>query len=793
MWYDLRLFCWGLVRRPWITTCFLAALAAMIGCGASFLDTWRRSESLLFGFPDAARIVWVGEQSAHCDSLSLSLPDAIDWVRISVSYEAAGICKAASVHTNIGGADERLDALYASSGFFTTLAVPPKIGHCFNRDDDERSANPAVILTSALYQKLSQIDPEILKNGVDLEGVHYSVSGVMPEGFRFPQRADLWISLGAVREDYSDRTYHAGFWGVAKLRSGVSPQKAMEELNQLSAQLQHNRWETPDQRFRLDSLKTHYAGDLRRALAYLFGAADLLLILVFASGVSRLQSLVRRPERPAGRVLLRLCARRRIQLRGVAIAAAIVTAGPCAYALSRRLLLGVTGLETIRPHRDGFDWWLLLSVAGLAIAPALLRAVWIANPRNWRSEFPGPRTWFRVKWRGAEWEHYIKVFYLALWSALIIWASSLALSYWQESTRELGYTPDRLSSLRVDLDSSKVDDPTSISVYSSLLSAVRRLPGILSASICSRVPGEGTDLWDSAFAAPNLHSREPPHMELSSIGPDYFRTLGIRVLRGREFAADDARSYQPGQKDHAADWVEGLSKIIIDEKIAKVAWPGDSAVGNKLRLPWGKYSLDLEIVGVVAHVSLDRRGASELPQAYVPYGEAPKRGAALIYRGEVPMARVIEQVRSELKRLDVAGIVYDLTSIDQTPGNTLRLERLTAAVLCALAIASWTFVGLGIFPSWPSRSGPAGSDAMTGAEMPRPSGRRPKNVLATIEGCAIGAALFAVVNLRYTLVFFGLNDAELLFIAVGMSCVAVLLLLPAFGRTGTAHRPASGD
>jgi putative ABC transport system permease protein len=302
--------------------------------------------------------------------------------------------------------------------------------------------------------------------------------------------------------------------------------------------------------------------------------------------------------------------------------------------------------------------------------------------------------------------HGLVVAEVAITLLLLVGAGLLLRSFQQLQNVNPGFIHERVLSFRFDLPEQKYPKEEQRSLfYQALVEKLRLLPGVENASVTSRIPLDPTDDFPSNFliegeAAPR--PSELPNVELAVVSPDYFRTLGIPLLRGRAFTEQDDRRHLQGNGMDFADpgerWIAGLSKIIVDEEFARRYWPNQDPIGRKVRLPWRPNGPVLEVIGVVGHVKLDQLSEPKrLVQGYLSFLEAPRRGMAVVLRTTLPPENLIASVRRQLLALDPEQPLYDIRTLAELRDTSIAPHRINLILLGVFAGLALTLAMIGLY------------------------------------------------------------------------------------------------
>jgi putative ABC transport system permease protein len=268
-----------------------------------------------------------------------------------------------------------------------------------------------------------------------------------------------------------------------------------------------------------------------------------------------------------------------------------------------------------------------------------------------------------------------------------------------------GFSTERVLSFRLDLPESKYPkEEQPINFYQRLIERLRALPAVQAVSVTSRLPLGGND-WQTSFTVegqPEPPPHERPSMEVHLVSPDYFRAMGIPLLRGRSFTEQDDRAHlrrrdlsglTDGQR-----WMSGLNAIIVDEEFARRHWPKEDAIGKRIRLPWGTNGPALAVVGVVGRVKLSRLNEQGgFVQAYLPFLQAPSHGMAVVIKSTLAAETLIHAARQQVQALDPEQPIYDLRTLSELRDNSIAPQRLNLALLVVFAAVALILAVIGLY------------------------------------------------------------------------------------------------
>jgi len=263
-----------------------------------------------------------------------------------------------------------------------------------------------------------------------------------------------------------------------------------------------------------------------------------------------------------------------------------------------------------------------------------------------------------------------------------------------------GFTHERVLVFRVGLPRRKYPgSQQTIGFYRNLLDRLQSLPGVQTASVTSRVPLEGGG-WDTSFlieGQPEPPPHERPSTELQTVGPDYFRTVGIPLVRGRSFTEQDNLEHLRGT-GRENSWGAGLNTIIVNEEFARRHWPGEDALGKRVRMDWPDNPPVMTVIGVVGNVKwrhlAEPRGNV---QAYLPFLQLPFQSMTVAVKTTLPPETLVSAVRRQVLALDPEQPIYDIRTLSGMREERLAPQRLNFTLLGLFAIVALALAVIGLY------------------------------------------------------------------------------------------------
>lgn len=624
----------------------------------------------------------------------VSPADFADFRRDARSFTDMAAAQAWGANLTAGGRTERVPALQVTGTLFDVLGAPPLLGRVVTEADAAAAARVAV-LAHGLWVRRFGADPGVLGRRLLINGEPHTVVGVMPPAFRFAPfwqtRAEIWVPLsladrGADRGGRSLRVF-------ARLRDGISLEAARAELATITDRLVRD-W--PDTHTGLTTgampLAEKALGPVRPLLLAVFGlAAGLLLVAAVNLAMLVVGRLTARQPEFAIRAALGASDGRLVRsaaMEGLLIGAAGAAGGVACAMAGARLLARLLPPDSLPPHAtvqvSPPILLFAIATATLAALAATLVPAWRLTRASAAGALQPTRTVAgsraarraRTALVGAE----VTLAFVLAAAAMLFARTVVHLRH-----VELNFTPDRLAAISVSLDGALHDTAEARTAYfAALADRAAAIPGVAAVSAINHLPLAG-DLWILDYAVDGRPPAAPGREEAAAyrvVMPRYFATMAQPLRAGRDFSASDRAGAVP--------------VVIVNERLARRQWPGESAIGRRIR-----FGDDLlTIVGVVADVPQATLVDPIQDEIYLPLAQRPVRSAT-----RMPMTLVVRMaaetdlfgpLRAAAWDLDRQAAVYDsMTLADVLDGEMWR-ERLGARVGGLFAAVALLLAAIGI-------------------------------------------------------------------------------------------------
>jgi predicted permease len=803
---DVR-FGWRLLRRtPGFTIAAVLALALGIGATTAVFTLLDRVVLRPLPYPDPDRLtmVWETNESKGLSHERLSPVNFMDYRTLTQVFEdAAAWWYPQLTLTETGHEPLRVNAIETSANFFSVLGVRPIMGQGFPNEPFFARENLAVI-SHRLWRERFDSDPSIVGKAIALNGPLFTVVGVMPAGFQYPNDTDVWHRL---QWDLTQHSRGAHFMeSIVRLKPGVSIAMANAELRALTSRLgKENPSTNGEWRARATPLAAEVVGFFRPALFALFGAAAFLLVITCTNVASLLLARATVREREVavraaiGASRTRLV--RQFLTESVLLAGMGTTIGVVLAVVSVRALVAASPVPV--PRMDsigaiGVDGRLLLFAVAVAaitaiafgVVPAMLMARGDMQRPLKESGRGGDGGGARRRARSV-----LVVAEVGLAVMLLVGATLLARSFQRLVQQDPGFKPAQAVTAKVELPYSYSDWPKIVEFYNRLLISLQDEPTITVAGASNFLPLEAA--WRGPFfiqGQPRPRSGDESQAQHQTVDDQYFRAIGVPLLKGRFF---DAR-----------DTADAPGVVIVNDTLARRQFPGADPIGQSMNAPirvigpMGRTLMKqtmYQIVGVVASVKNSTLVREAEPAIYFSYRQFPFRGLHVVVQGRGEPAALVGIVRSAVQRLDPNLPVSQARSLDRIISDATDRPRALMLLMAVFAVLALGLAALGIY----SVLSYAVNQRQQELSVRMALGAQPRDVLwlvvrqglrlALVGGVLGGVGALALGRTLSSLLF-GVSPVDVASfsaaIALSLITAAVACLLPA--RRAASIDPLSG-
>jgi predicted permease len=590
--HDLRDAVRALRKRPGFALVVILTLALGIGANTAIFSVVNRVLLQPLQFRDANRLYVMHEivpQWAKAFPVMDANYEGFQiWKQQVHSFSEIAIAENTAMTLTGAGDPVQVRGTRGSANLLQLLGVRPVLGRPFSAAEDEAGHGQVVILTDAFWRGGFHADAGTVGRSIMLDGVAYTVVGVLPRSFHFPgmvngfsQTSQYVIPLGGERWYEQGLIGDFDFTAIGRLREGVTLEQALAELNVVQARIAKLADSKLDLRAQLSPLQTEVVGSARNGLMLLMAAVGAVLLMICVNLANLLLARVPGRMREAGiRKALGATGARLTQhalVEYLLLGLLGGTGGVVLALFSARWMAQLAPLHLPRMAEIGVDGPALIFALTVSVLTAvlfgMLPALLLARTDLGATLAAGGKSVTESR-RSRRLRSGLVGVQIALCTVLLIVAGLLGGSVLRLLNVDPGFDVDHVLAAEVYLPSGGYDRlPVRDAFYQRALDSIRSLPGVQSAAWVHILPlgGQGSGNSINLLGEQQLPSNEQPHANYRAISPDYFRTMQIPLIAGRTFDEHD----------------RGKQRIIISNTLAKKLWPGKSPVGQQCRAMWG--------------------------------------------------------------------------------------------------------------------------------------------------------------------------------------------------------------
>jgi len=697
---DVRYGVRSLRRQPGFTAAAVLTLALGIGANTAIFSIVNvvLLQPLSYSEPD--RLVHIFEfDRAESQRRSASWPEYLDWRELNRTFDdIAGYEGGSRTLTGIDGA-ERVNVAQVTGNFFRTLGVSPRLGRAFEDGEDGREPARLVMLTHNAWQRRFGADETIVGEALTLNGVPHTVVGVLPAEFEFVLRgtAELYIPLG-VSARQAERRYTHWLDLVGRLSDGVTLDEAQADLSALATveAAAVGDWHAGVGEI-VVPLRDEMVASIRPALLVLLAAVGVVLLatcanvagLILARSATRSRELSIRAALGAGR--------RRLlqQLLTESLLLAAIGGGV-------GLIMGNWGLAALvaaiperqrlaLPHVAGLS--LDTTMVGVALGLTVLTGVLVGLAPAWRAAGGNVQAALRTGGRSATGRlrnarPALVAAEVAMAVVLVAGGGVLGKSLVRLLQVSPGFDPNGVLTMRVSLPGSRYQgDEQVLAFHRDFVAGLSALPGVAGAATINQLPltGHGNSGTFTVEGTPLVGGESNPEVNIRTVSPDYFRTLGVPLLTGRELGAADDMDAPPA--------------VLVNETLARSYFPDRGPLGRKIVFSFFDGQPGWEIVGVVGDERFGGPDEPVTPVVYFPYAQTPDSAFSVVVRAHVPPLSLVDAARAQATALDAELPVYDITTMNLIAQNSTAvfLRRYVLLLVGGFAALALLLAAVGLY------------------------------------------------------------------------------------------------
>jgi len=782
---DLRFALRQMAKKPGFTAVVVMTMALGIGANAAIFSVLDAVllKPLPYSNPEGLIKVWTRFTGIGMpnDQNWVSAPEFRDFQQLNKSFSDLAAIGSGSINLGVKGSPQRVVGASVSPNLFSMLGAQTLLGRTFLPEEAQPGRDHEVVLSYGLWKRVFGGNTSVIGSTIDIDGVPNSVVGVMPAGFAYPDDAEIWGPLAFSPDDLSENSRGGhGLEVLGRVKPGLSLAQVQSDMDRVGKTMIEQHGSYPYQQYGfgiiLHPLLEETVGDVKPSLIVLMAAVGLVLLIACANIANLLlvRSTERQQEMETRMALGASGARlvRQLLTESVVLAFAGGLVGLAITPWILRGLVAIAAKSLPRAIHTAVDSRALALTAAISLATGILFGLAPALQAGRKRHFEGLKGGRSTEGKRPKRLRSALVICETAFSLLLIAAAGLLLRSFAEILKvDPGFRPDGVLTMRVALPDAVYSKPEQVrGFYSELLDRVQKLPGVQAAGAVSALPlsGQGSSGTTTIDTQSVRLENTTPEADQRVVTPDYFKAMGISLVRGRTFEARDSDTAAP--------------VVVVDESLAQTYWPNQDAIGKRLHMgdrqskaPWAT------IVGVVRHVHNRTLEARSRTEVYWPENQRPSGAMTLaILTAGNPM-NLVPTIQREVSAIDPDLPVYRVSTMTEVMGDSLQRRRLALILLAVFAGLALLLASVGIYGvtsyGVAQRHVEIGLRMALGADRGQVLNMLLRSGLTTI---AIGLGLGLVLALGLTRLMSGLLFSVTAWDPVALGGAAALLMAAAF-------------
>ena len=711
---DVRYAARTLLKSPGFTIVAVATLALGIGANVAIFSVVYGVllRPLPFAHPEQLVRIFDDLAGPKTPDVGMSAPELWDLEeRSGVFLEVSAVAPGNSA---VGGGERtvRVESLITSPDYFELLGAKPELGRVFTRQDSVPGFLEPVVISDGFWRRSYGSDPNIIGRKMSLDRDLYTIVGVMPPGFRHPGRTlntdvEVWLATGFNGQPFpvpADRTLRLIPAAIGRLKPGLTVAQAQSQLDTYVAQLAREypaaypaaaKWAV-----RLVSVQEDLVGPQRTELFILFAAVGFLLLiacvnianLLLARSSGRRREIAIRLAMGASRTrLARQLLTESTLLAVISGVVALVT-----VLFLKNAIVGLAPADIPRLNEVDVSGKVLFFAFVISIFTGVLfglaPALQASSPNQVENLREGGRGSGASR-RHSRLSRILVVSEVALSIILLAGAGLLLRSFWRVLQVRPGFNPSHLTTVQIWIpqpNNPDMDPYAQMDKRAAFLMEVYRrvatLPGLEQSAIAGNdtLPmNSGRNYSPFSIQGRPVDSGRSPVADIAIVDTQYFRTMEVPLMAGRNFGATDTSSTQ--------------AVAVIDQTLARRYWPDQDPLGQQVKFGFGPGPKGVTIVGVVGDIKSDGFEAPSVPHIYVALGQFAPINAVLFFRSRGDAERLGEAVRRVVESMDVNVAVHSVSTMDQIIARSVADRRFALDLLGVFATVALLLAAIGIY------------------------------------------------------------------------------------------------
>jgi putative ABC transport system permease protein len=699
---DLRYGARMLLKKPGFTFIAIITLALGIGANTAIFSVVNAVMLRPLPYRHQERLVAIQELGRHGNRVQVTPANFLDWRAQNNSFEhlAAILTRTA----NLAGTDdaERISLAVTSANFFDVFSLQPQHGRLFIPEDEQAGHAPIVVISHGLWQRRFGGDAEIIGKSITLDGRSYTVAGVAPAGFQYPDKTEAWlppVRLAPTLNETMDPTRVRGFGflsAVALLKPEVSLVQAKTDMETITARLREQYPETNNNRFNaVVSLHTHLVGDTSTVLALLLGVVCFVLLIACANVANlMLARATARQKEIAIRTALG-ASRLRIMCQLLTESLMLSLSGGVFG-----VLLAWWGIDLLtkllpKDFPRVTDINLDVVVLGFTLLISLLTGIIFGFAPAWQISKVDVQESLKESSRGAagsvrrnRLRSLLVVAEVALSLVLLVGAGLLFRSFLQLQSVNAGFNPQQVLTMSLTPSGNNFQqDEQYIAFYNRVTERLSAIPGVDTVGAINTLPlAKGPTTGFRVEGRPLLPRDQWAGVNYRSVTPDYFRALNIPVVQGRAFEERDN--------------VTSPLVVLINQATAERDFAGENPIGKRINtgsVDRNNQPYWFEIIGVVANIRSLELNTEPTPEIYLSHAQDVFGSMSFVIRTTVEPTSVAPALRQAVQEVDKAQPVSDIRTMENIVSESVTQPRFNLMLLGVFSSLALLLSAAGIY------------------------------------------------------------------------------------------------
>lgn len=697
---DVRYTLRALRRSPGFTSLAVLTLAVTIGANTVVFTIVDAVLLRPLSYSHADRLVAIDDFVPRIGRAPTSALEFNEWRASAHTFDAMALLAISPTILTGTGEPQRLDGARVSASLFPMLGVSAALGRTFRPEEETAGRDGVVVLSAAVWRRQFGSDPHIVGHAITLNDQRYTVIGVLPSSFRFPQlerlfamplrggRPELWMPFVTPAPDHDENSFAC----IARLARGVSLEQARDDLNRIQRELGRRLTPPVDLRADVVPLQEQITGTSKADLLFLWLGVGVVLVIACANLANLfLARASRRRREVAIRLAIganRVRVIRQIVIESLAVAAAGAVVGAMMAYAAVPAIVALSPSTVPRLEEVSFDWQTLLFSAAVAVLCAAVVGVLPAFRTSRVNLVDGMRGYGTAAGENRRDRTARRLLVSAQVALTIVCVASSGLlisSFLNVLNVDRGFSAAHVLGLRVGLPPTRYASNNEKTAFiRRALTAMRSVPGVAAVGVVNRLPLTGVAMNSLVAAAGTEESRIPanerPLGDIRSVNPDYFRTLGIPLLSGRVFQDTDITR----------------RVAVVSKAMAARTWPGGNPLGKQFRLSFDPQHL-ITVVGVAGDVRAMGLAVQPPLSVYLPYWQGRLNDLSFALRTSGDELALAPTARRVMRSLDPEVPIDDVRAMTAVVADTVAPRRFEAAVLFAFGVVAMLLAGIGVY------------------------------------------------------------------------------------------------